>query len=311
MYCPYCGEEVKEGQRFCSRLGECLDESVLREAPVPPRGEAPKRSKRLRAAFVVVAVAIACVAAAGLALAFAFMGASGPATDEGVAPLAQDAVPVPDEPEPSAEAADAMPEASSDPAAVLVSDEESELLQFMALSYYEVMQHSNVAGDLVSGDVKGLDKAWLIRELAYPGLSSTFRFSSALLKDDARFSFETYSMQMDGMRYTAVSEEDGRKIIASYLGKDEVPDSDALANEAILFDNHQFLIMSADGAGGRAVECSNMQRVGDLVVYDCQFIKLSSGNGSEYERSPLMRVEAQVDGESIFGFHLASMAPVG
>ncbi len=52
-----------------------------------------------------------------------------------------------------------------------------------------------------------------------------------------------------------------------------------------------------------------MQRVGDLVTYDCEFVKLSSGDGSEYERSPLLRVVAQVDEESIFGFHLVLWCP--
>ena len=148
-------------------------------------------------------------------------------------------------------ASEPEPPEPAEPVVIPVSDQESELLQFMALSYYEVMQNAQMGGsDLVGGEVKGLDKAWLIRELAYPGLSAVFRYSSEYLMDDPRFSIETYSMQVDGRWYTAVSEEDGRRIVASYLGKDEVPDSDALANEAVLFDGHQFLIMSADGAGG-------------------------------------------------------------
>lgn len=252
MQCPYCGEEVKEGQRFCSQMGELIDGASLGSSSALSERGAPKRPKRPRAVFVIIAAAVVCVAA-GSALAFAFLGGGkGEVVSDGPsAPAASQDAPNADADAPAMGASEPEPPEPAEPVVIPVSDQESELLQFMALSYYEVMQNAQMGGsDLVGGEVKGLDKAWLIRELAYPGLSAVFRYSSEYLMDDPRFSIETYSMQVDGRWYTAVSEEDGRRIVASYLGKDEVPDSDALANEAVLFDGHQFLIMSADGAGG-------------------------------------------------------------
>ncbi len=197
-------------------------------------------------------------------------------------------------------------EQASAPTSEQVTDTEKEYLEFMALSYYCAMGLGDYIGDGAVADQPAGNLAQLISEICNPGLSAGYLRDSQYIDKDS-FEFEGANNHSANIE---ISESDGLKIVSSYCGKDNTPDASDLQQMPVSFDGTNFIIDALGAAGGSEIDSWNMSRSGETYTFECRIYRTGS-NFETIDESPNYQVEAVVDPDSMFGFHLVSMKPLG
>ncbi len=109
----------------------------------------------------------------------------------------------------------------------------------------------------------------------------------------------------DSTRYF-VPLDTGKTILQSFCGS--VPDNlGSASSESLTPTTGGWLLQPADGALSRFVEMANLVTYGRILSYDCV---ITYWTGDAIDSAQYYRVQAIVDPQSIFGYHLLTIEPL-